>query len=620
MVSPRIDTPEPFTLSTGLVMLGVGLAAMVVFVMGLDFPLIRDDRAVLLEQTRLRSLDGLTSILTSHFWAEAKVEGGLYRPVPLLTFLGQFLCGAETPIAFRSVNVILHGVVAAISLLFFRALGLSRGASGLASLLFALHPIHVEVIQEVKGREELLVALFGISAALFFWRGKSWGGWIFSILLSVLALFSKESAVGLVAFVAIVPWYGREKREATISPSRVRILGFAIVSAALFFGVRAAVLGSPLGLDRSMIPRIDNPLAHVGFWERFGDALILWFRSATLLFFPLRLSPDYSLDALGLSTSTFPNPAGIAGLGLLVLAVVISVLPGREGRFRPGVRSVALLFVLTYLPVSNLLVPTGTVLGDRLLYLPSVAWAGAMGVLVTRVSRGGPRWGKVGLSCVLCLGFAFLTVARVGDWKSEEGLFRKALEVVPGSARVQASVAWYDLQRDRLEEAEIHAHRGIEIDPGYGKAHSILGNVYQRRGRGDLAREHFEIVLRCENPVGSDYSNLGASLFLAGEGRFAEAESLFYRALEMDPSLGRARELLSRILIASGRYEEAMGQLRTLLRSDPEDLRGIDALIELFDSVAAAYRSRGEVDRAVGVEAEAKRWREQWRKIEGKRP
>ncbi len=191
--------------------------------------------------------------------------------------LNNLLSGLQ-PWSYHLVNVLLMGALAAMVVRLGKRWGLSALAAGLGGLIFAFHPVHVEVVAPVYGRKDLLAAFFLLAALLTQDGARKQGGW------------------------------------------------------------------------RRGIP----PLA-------LGAALLL---------LPLTLSPDYSFDAIPLATSLL-DPRLLATLVALAAGGGLLVWKGR----RHGILVLgAGWYLVTFLPTANLLVVVGTIFGERLLFLPSLAF------------------------------------------------------------------------------------------------------------------------------------------------------------------------------------------------------------------------------------------------------
>src|SRR5204863_3106706 len=115
------------------------------------------------------------------------------------------------------VNVILYALTA--FLLFITLSALLRGnlvVPLIATLLFTAHPVHTEVVANIKSRDEILSFLFTIGSFYFlagYIHNRSNRRLVISGLLFFLALLSKESAITCVAAAPLIYWYFSKDRE-----------------------------------------------------------------------------------------------------------------------------------------------------------------------------------------------------------------------------------------------------------------------------------------------------------------------------------------------------------------------------------------------------------------------
>ena len=98
--------------------------------------------------------------------------GNLYRPVVFLSFILTNKIAGKEPFIYHLTNVLLHtGVVVGV---FFLVKELfDKKTSFLTSILFAIHPVHVEVVANISYRPELFTAFFGIWGSFFALKGLS---------------------------------------------------------------------------------------------------------------------------------------------------------------------------------------------------------------------------------------------------------------------------------------------------------------------------------------------------------------------------------------------------------------------------------------------------------------
>ena len=114
-----------------------------------------------------------TTIWTDNYWP--KTEGiqpdALYRPLTLWSYIANQVFSAN-PGPFHFVNVALHTLISVlVSLLAWRLLG-NRIVALVAGILFAVHPLHTEVVSNTVGRAELLAALWSLLALVIFLQDR----------------------------------------------------------------------------------------------------------------------------------------------------------------------------------------------------------------------------------------------------------------------------------------------------------------------------------------------------------------------------------------------------------------------------------------------------------------
>ncbi len=140
-------------------------------------------------------------------------------------------------------NVIFHSVCSVLVLFFFRRyLSFDSGISLLAALLFAAHPIALQAVAWIPGRNDTLLLMFFIPCFAFFieyLRTKNWHFLFFHVLFLMCCLFTKESAIAIVPLMLLYYLLNRDSFK-KIS-SFVWVLW--IVALAVFFIMRYSVSG-----------------------------------------------------------------------------------------------------------------------------------------------------------------------------------------------------------------------------------------------------------------------------------------------------------------------------------------------------------------------------------------
>lgn len=130
----------------------------------------------------------------------------------------------------------------------------------LSSIIFAVHPVHVEAVTGIVGRAELLCAIFSLLVLLIYFHVKKSAhrpflretGLVMSLLpITAAAMFSKEQGITIIAVCAVFEifempiWNGSAMRALlTLNTKRIpykvwralwRVVLVAVIVAALLF-------------------------------------------------------------------------------------------------------------------------------------------------------------------------------------------------------------------------------------------------------------------------------------------------------------------------------------------------------------------------------------------------
>jgi len=507
-------------------------AALLAYANGLTGSFVYDDRRIIEENPRVHDLSRAGELITSPYWGTLKKDG-LWRPLTLFTYAANAALTGLDPFFFHLVNVLLHAAVSlAVLLLGRRLLPLPAAAAG--ALLFAVHPVHTEAVTGIVGRAELLAALCVLLALLLHVRagppGPAAVGGL--ALLQLAGLLGKENALALPLLALTVDLALR--RRPRLAP--LVAMGAA---AALYLGARALVLGGHLRPPEA--PAI--PLALLPAADRVLTALKLQGLYLLLLVFPRDLTIDRSEPQIASVQGLF-STGGLLVLGGTALAALVLVLAARRSRLLFA----ALLFHGAALAlVSNVFFVIGTSFGERLLYLPSVAFSLALGGLLARL----PRPAFLAVTALLALGGSARAWARNAEFRNDLALFESAARVSPRSARVRINYAHALIADGRPAEAAAQLEEALRLETGFGQAWFLLGKLRLDAG----------------NP--------------------AEAERLLREGLSRLPGDALAQDLLAAAVYRQRRHADAEVELEKALALDP-------GLVDATLRLAALRRARGD--------------------------
>ncbi|HZI95371.1 MAG TPA: tetratricopeptide repeat protein [Patescibacteria group bacterium] len=514
-------------------------------------------------------------IFSSHYWQHLTPAGNLYRPLVILTYALNHLAGGLDPSGYHLVNLVLHALCSGLVVALSARLGLPARGALAAGLLFAAHPIHTEAVTGVVGRAELVAAACVLGGWLVHlgrsqprpWRPVAIG------LLFAAGLLSKENAIVLPALMFLGDVWRNRRDRIGWRQAAPAYVACAVVTIAWII-LRAMIL-SPIPAGSPY----EGPFAQVPATQRILTALPVMGRYLLLLAAPLHLSADYSYDQIPM-VSSLSDPSAIFAAGLLVLLLAAGLR--RFALERPGHLDglCALVFFVTMAPVSNLFVPIGTMMAERLLYLPSVAFCIALPALweavtdpAARTTRHSPATRVTGLLLVIVLLglYATRTITRNRDWKDQLTLFSVTTLTSPRSAKAHYNfgVALEDSgQSDRALDQYLVAVAIKPLDP---RSHHNAGLLLAKMGRPAEASLHLDQASRLDPALPKVFSSLGA--VWSHLGRSSEAKAAFRRGLEQDPDDQVALYNLGTLALMDGHPDEAVAPLeraRDLAPSDPD--------------------------------------------------
>lgn len=489
------------------------LAALLVAALygrSLDAPFTRDDALHLAPGERFeRPPARWGEHFGEDFWAQGS-RSGLYRPLTALTIQATVAAAGREPRWLRAGNLLLLALLAAAAGALALRFGLPPGAGALLAALVAVHPLWSEPALEIVSRGETQAALFVLLSALLVERGGGGGFALATLACGGAALLSKEGAFAALPAIALV---GGAPRAVGAPRRRVALplLGLAVATLGAL-ALRIEVFGDVAGFAPEETAYVDNPLIEAPFAVRLFTGLAVLGRYVLLLVWPARLSVDWSYAAI-VPLESPADPWCAAGAAALVGGLVWLAAAWRGGAARRAERFGLLLAGGSWLLVSNVVRPIGTVMGERLFALPALglliaavgaaarAGAGATASLTARRALA-----AAGVAAAAALGAR--TFVRAGDWRDGLALYEAAAQVAPDSARVRATLAHILLARGRADEALDQAQRAVAILPEYGKAHGELAAAHASRGAFGAALVHLWLAAAAPGASPSDQLRL----------------------------------------------------------------------------------------------------------------
>lgn len=524
----------------GLIVFVITVAA---YLSGLSGSFVFDDEHMIVENPLVNGGVPAALALDSAYWAFTRQsrgdrhEGVEYRPLTILAHRAIFAAGGGSPFLFRLVSIALHALTVLVLFLLLNRLGPGKTTALVATLLFALNPTFNEVVLIASNRSDIVVASSVLLVILLLLSGAGIVQKALAVFgLSCLALFSKESFAFAIPAVLLVSWASRVKRRTLLWG----LLFPASLALTLYMLARRWALGT--FFVSGPISYLDNPLALADLPTRFATGLGLIARHLLHLLSGYGLCADYSFPQV-MPTSSLFEPLSFAGLILVGLFLSLLFVT-KSPLAKAGITG----FLINILLVSNLLFPIGTVMADRLSYVPALFLV--MGGAAIADELKFDRKVKAAAALLWVSGFLLVTVTRIQDFSDTCTLFQQSLRCAPKSAKIWfgCGVCW--ARGEDRSRAIFAYHRALELYPAYEEAAIQLAQELEMTGHAEEGLNLFATFL-AQNPSALRARFFYASM-LAREGQYEkaidEAERLFGTPWEERAKglIERAREAMRR--------------------------------------------------------------------------
>lgn len=427
--------------------------------------------------------------------ADAQLSGGRYRPLSIASFAIEYQAFGANPMYSHLINALLYGLLLALLfVLLKKQFLLNDNIAFVTILLFAVHPIHTEVVANIKSRDEIL-SMIGIIASLicaFKYITTPTIKWLALTALSVLlACLSKEYAVVLAVLTPCSILVFRKDAD----KQRIIYCTAAIAAAiALYALIRYNAVGFSTTAQNDIL---NNPYLLADASQQWATKIYVLLKYLALLVFPHPLSADYSYNTI--PYKTWGDAMVILSLIIHIALVALAVI----SFLRKSPYSFILLwYILFLLPVSNLVMDIGATMGERLLFHASLAFCMALAVLYDKVATRLPRNVWYGVLTVIVVVAGFKTIARNKAWKDDSTLFTTDIKTVPNSIMVNNNVAKAliketdsakdaDAKNKLLAQALAHTQKALAMHPRFTNAMINQGIIYHLTDRQDSAMKYW---------------------------------------------------------------------------------------------------------------------------------
>lgn len=550
-----------------------------------------DDKIVIQENERVQQgISGIPNLFLKYS-SDLRQDKYGYRPITLTTFAIEYSLFGKNPAGFHLMNVLYFSLLCLVVFMVLRNLfaSLNPLLPFLITLFFAAHPIHTEVVANIKSRDEIFAMLFGMLALYQFSKAYSesrlkpliWG-----TLFFLLAFLARENAI---TFLAVIPLalllQGPIRRKMFLKVTLLLPVLGAIALALILYAA-----SSTLGQDQTAgmgVYEENHVLGNAFFYEsgfghKIGNAahLTTLYLGKFLIPYPLTYYSGYN---------TIPQ-WGLLGNILSVLLIVVGfiILPVRYFRRNPLFAFGALFFLVTLSVYLHLVQALSDTMADRFLFLPSLGLsmmlvAGIDG-LMKRLSgaKSITSWKEIPLgirtgSLVIIVLFGGMTFVRNRAWADDMTLVSTDMPHLENCARAHyyyATELNIKIQNEgwNLETEALmieHYRRSMEISDSiyYGRlelATYFLNDEDFEQGI-PILEEMIELFPKTSDP----YYFLGQSY--VQRKFYDKAVPVLEKCLDLAPNSHDATYLLAISYGKTGKYEKAIALAKQGLKDYPDN-------------------------------------------------
>lgn len=511
-----------------------------------------NDWTLIIENFLIKDWRNLPEIFSSAFWKPLLGEPfQIYRPLLSLSFMADYAVWHLNPWGYHLTNTLLH-ILNSLLIYFLARIYVPAVPALMATLIFAVHPIHTEAVTYISGRGELIMTFFLLSGVLVFLKSekhRSWPLYLVSLPLFFLALLTKETAVifPLLLLAADVTAFPSSWQS---DPSRrlARQIGPLLVLGA-FYSLRNVLVGITSVYPLVVTDFIRHLLLTLKAVPLYLGLLLFPWNIHFL--HPLRPSSPFDLQ--------------------IVLGFLSLVGAGWWLRYAARSGNHAVRFALLWFLVG--LAPLVYFIGLNVPLLEGWTYLSSLGfVLLAALGLDAlKRWTSTAAPLLLALWIAAVlggvTFYRNRDWKDDMQISLNTVAASPDDPVTLRLLGNAYFRQGKTPEAEKTFQKGISLSPGEPRLHESLGRLYSFLGKGGEALASYQRMreLRPQDP----YSYWRIARFYLEKRDFAEAEKYFAEAAGRFPYSSELRNDLAQVYYLQGKLDEARSELEAALRISP---------------------------------------------------
>lgn len=455
--------------STKILILIIIITVVLVYAQSLNFDFVNyDDYDLVYENSSfLSDPSNILKSFTSHAFIGKREEGVYYRPLLQISYIIDYRLWKLNPLGYHATNILLHCLAAIILFLFLNILTEEKFVAYTGAMIFALHPIQIESVGWIAGRNDILLGMFIILMIFFFAKHYIYPQsrslfYILSVISFVGALFTKESAA---FYLLLIPAYhllfSNKTRIIIEKQIFLKTLPFIVVLFCYLL-IRHSIFGEFIGSEK-LYGKLSTS-------ARIQLVPAMLSEHLKLLILPINLSVEHPLDKLIWFEQPWEIISYIITIGILVTYFILIKI------------NRVMSFVFTWLLVGLLpllnIIPVAVPILEHRLYAASAGFAFLIPYTLHILSKEKyEKYFNAFLILIVIL-YAIGTFTRLPVWKNSESLWLDAIKKAPTAHRSYYNLAGYYYDRQEYNKSIPLLEKYLELKPGDFIGYSKLRQTY----------------------------------------------------------------------------------------------------------------------------------------------
>jgi protein O-mannosyl-transferase len=587
----------------------LAILAFILYSQSINHNYTLDDHPVIDQNSVTRQgISGIPTILITDYWygyGHQEQRGPIYRPTSMIVFAIIWQLFPDNPHIYHFINVLFYSLTCLILFFVLRELFSKQDLlfPFICTLLYTAHPIHSEVVNNIKSLDEILCFLFGIISIWFIIKyisTKSRKSFIIIGISFFLSLVSKETGI---SFLLILPltiffFYDNFKKPlASVSILLISITVMWLILRKIIF----ADLERDMGVATSILNNTLN--AAPDFFTKYATIFYILLRYVVLLIFPHPLTCDYNYAQIKIHNLN--DPDALLGVILYVGLGLYSIV---QIKSRNILVFAILFFLITLAPISNVFFLGGSTMAERFLYMPSLGFCIVLTHFIIKFTKSKifndnnlnklMTFKSTIFLIVFSISFLYSLkiISRNKDWKDDITIFSHDVKTSINSATANyilgnslfnsvRSTLNKKNQLDTFMLAKHYLKRALEISPDYRTATSYLSYIYIYENKIDSAYLYLKKgLMTAPNDAELNYY-YGTTLYRMV--KYDEAIYALKKAISLNPKLEGAYFMLAASYLTKGDSNNGLSCYLKIIEINPSN--------ELaYRSAVGIYKTRGD--------------------------